>query len=528
MTDWTSGYVADLEYTHEFTKELAPAHLAFCATSKGQKHALTSPGLTYCELGCGQGYTANLLAAANPQAEFHAMDFNPAHISGARGLAEEAGLDNIRFYERSFADFGDAPGLPDAFDVIALHGVFSWVSGENRQRITDFIASRLRAGGMVYISYNTQPGWAAAAPLRRILSDHAAQGSGPLEDRITAALDHACRLRDAGAGYFTANPALGEKLDQMKTMSRNYLAHEYFNKDWTPFHFADVAASLAGAKLGYLGPANVLDHVEGACFSRKQLVMLDAESDPVRRQGLADVFSNQQFRADIFVKGAQPLTERGAVAAWFDIPLTLARHYTGAPLKPAWRQGEIALDHAVYDPLLKVLAQGPATVRSLLQQDLFGSMSWAEITGLLSVLAGSGQIAPCLPDSGAELRAARCRAFNRAVARRSEEDGRLGFFASPVTGSGVALNRLEQLFLTARSEGHETPEDWAALAWRILEPQGHRMQHDGRVLETPEENLALLRSRAQAFAARKLATCISLEVTLEAPAAASSPAQSAA
>ena len=54
------------------------------------------------------------------------------------------------------------------------------------------------------------------------------------------------------------------------------------------------------------------------------------------------------------------------------------------------------------------------------------------------------------------------------------------------------------------------------------------MQHDGRVLETPEENLALLRSRAQAFAARKLATCISLEVTLEAPAAASSPAQSAA
>lgn len=517
MTDWTSGYVADLDYTFEFTKELAPSHLALCATSKGQKHRLTRPGLTYCELGCGQGYSANLLAAANPQAEFHAMDFNPAHIAGARDLAEEAGLDNIRFYEHSFETFAEAPGLPQEFDVIALHGVYSWVSEENRRLITDFISARLRSGGMVYISYNTQPGWAAAMPLRRILADHAAQSSGPLEDRITAALEHACALRDAGAGYFTANPALGEKLDSLKTMSRNYLAHEYFNRDWTPFHFRDVAGSLGGAKLGFLGSSNLLDHVEGTCFTMPQLLMLEAESDPVRRQGLGDVFSDQQFRADIFSKGALAQTERGAVAAWFDTPLTLARHYTGAPLKPVWRQGEITVDHAVYDPLLRVLAQGPATVRSLMEQDLFGMLSWAEITGLLNILAGCGQIAPCLPAEGLEARTLRCRAFNRAVARRSEESGHLGFFASPVTGSGVALNRMEQLFLTARSEGHETPEDWAALAWRILEPQGQRMQHNGAVLESPEENLAVLRARANAFAATRLPVCKALGITLDTP-----------
>jgi len=103
MADWGSGYVTDTAYVHDFCRVQTPAILSLAALSKG----VAVPGgrgepLTYCDLGCGQGFTANLVAAANPQAEVFAADFNPTHIAGARALADAAGLKNVQFREAGF------------------------------------------------------------------------------------------------------------------------------------------------------------------------------------------------------------------------------------------------------------------------------------------------------------------------------------------------------------------------------------------------------------------------------------------
>jgi SAM-dependent methyltransferase len=517
MNDWTAGYVAELDYTHDFFSELAPSHLAFCATLKGQKHGLFGEDLTYCELGCGQGFSANLLAAANPHIEFHAMDFNPSHINGARELAAEANLNNMHFHERSFEDFQSEPSLPTAFDVIALHGVYSWVSKENQAYILDFLSKRLKPGGLVYISYNAQPGWAAAMPLRRILTDRAAQSSGPLHQRISEAIAWAQELNLAGAEYFAANPALSKRLGKMNGMSQNYLAHEFFNKDWTPFHFADIAEDLSQAKLSFLASADPVDHVDEVSLPPNQLEMLENETDPVRRQSLRDILLNAQFRTDIFIKGQVRHTERGAIGAWFGVPLALGRRYHGGPLKLATRSGEPALSQDQYEPLLTALKEGPKTVRQLLDLGVFGTSTWAEITRALTLLIGANHVLPCLPAEGLSERAEQCRQFNMAVCKRAEDSETLRFLASPVTGNGIAFDRFEQLFLLARSEGLSTPKEWADLAWQILAPQGQRLHVDGRILETAEENLAVLRVRANAFAAHRLPLCESLGITLEPP-----------
>ncbi|OUS34861.1 methyltransferase type 11 [Rhodobacterales bacterium 56_14_T64] len=515
MNDWTAGYVADLDYTSDFYRELTPSMMGFSALSRGQKHGLNRPNLKYCELGCGQGFSANLLAAANPHIEFHAMDFMPSHVAGATELAEEAELDNVHFYEQSFEDFATESALPPEFDVIALHGVYSWVSRENQQHILDFISKRLKPGGMVYISYNALPGWAAALPLRRILTDRATQASGPLEPRIGEALEFAALLEQTGAGYFSSNPAVGNRLGKLNSMSHNYLAHEFFNKDWTPFHFADVAADLSQAKLNFLGAANPFDHVEDVALTPGQLAVLQSESDPVGREGLRDIMVNEQFRADLFIKGQLPHTERGSVATWFGTPLALTRHYNGGVVKITSRLGEVPLEHELYNPLLTALEDGPATVRNLLEQGVFGETGWASITRMLTLLIGDGHLSPCLPLSEQASRTERCRIFNTAICKRSEETETLRFLASPVTGGGIAVDRFEQLFLLARSEGHDSPRQWADFVWRILAPQGQRLQKDGRVLETAEENLAVLRARASAFAAHRLPLCENLGLTLE-------------
>ncbi|MFS4581877.1 class I SAM-dependent methyltransferase [Phaeobacter sp. C3_T13_0] len=514
MNDWTSGYVSELDYTHDFFHDMTPSRMAFSATSRGHRHGLNDQKLSYCELGCGQGFTANLLAAANPHIDVHAMDFNPAHIAGAAELARQAEVPNVTFYERSFDDFEEEANLPKTFDVIALHGVYSWVSRENQKLITAFITRRLKPGGLVYISYNTQPGWASSLPLRRLLTDHAALGNGPLEQRIDDALAFAEKLTDADAGFFSSNPGPLKRLNEMKTMSRNYLAHEYFNRDWTPFHFADVAEDLGRAKLEFLGAANPLDHVDDICLSMPQQQLLAGESNPVRREGLRDVLLNEQFRADVFVRGRLPHTQRGAVGAWFQTPFALARHYGTGPLKISWRNSDVPLDASQYAPVLKILAEGQKTVRELLELGLFSDMTWGDITRMLTILTGAGHIVPCLPSADYAERAARCRIFNLAVCKNAEDSERLGFLASPATGGGVAVDRIEQLFLLAQSEGRSDPNDWAAFAWQILEPQGQRLEQDGRVLDLPEENLAVLRARANAFAARRLDVLAGLGVTL--------------
>ena len=169
MTDWGSGYVVDTAYVHDFCRVQVPAMLSFAALAKN----VAAPGgrgeaLTYCDLGCGQGLTANIVAAANPRASVFAADFNPTHIAGARSLARAAGLENIEFREADFAELSNDASLPD-FDIIALHGVYSWIGAEHRQAIVALIRRRLKPGGLLYISYDAMPGWAGMAPLRQLM-----------------------------------------------------------------------------------------------------------------------------------------------------------------------------------------------------------------------------------------------------------------------------------------------------------------------------------------------------------------------
>ena len=105
MSNWSDGYVTEVGYTHGYYAELAPSRLAFACLTKG----VGAPGLgvepfRLLELGCGQGLSANIIAAANQHMDYTAVDFNPAHIAGASALARDAGTPNLHLREASFAE----------------------------------------------------------------------------------------------------------------------------------------------------------------------------------------------------------------------------------------------------------------------------------------------------------------------------------------------------------------------------------------------------------------------------------------
>ena len=169
-----SGYVADVTYTLGFYRELAPSFLHLTSIVNGVEGLKLAQPLRYCDLGCGRGYGTVLLAAANPDFEFVGIDFNPSHVAEARGLASRANVPNVAFYETGFGDAARSsdPKLSN-FDVIGIHGVYSWVVPQVRGDIHQFIRDKLLAGGLVYNSYNTLPGWATAMPIQHLIMEHA-------------------------------------------------------------------------------------------------------------------------------------------------------------------------------------------------------------------------------------------------------------------------------------------------------------------------------------------------------------------
>ncbi len=80
MSDWTGGYVADIGYTFGYYTELNPlrVNLAFL----NARLVVPTVG-SACELGFGQGVSANIHAAASV-ATWHGTDFNPSQASFAQ------------------------------------------------------------------------------------------------------------------------------------------------------------------------------------------------------------------------------------------------------------------------------------------------------------------------------------------------------------------------------------------------------------------------------------------------------------
>jgi predicted O-methyltransferase YrrM len=116
---------------------------------------------SYLELGFGQGLSTTIHAACGA-GSFWGTDFNPQQVAQASALARGAGLP-MTLLEESFEEMAARDDLP-RFDIIVLHGIWSWVSAANRHHIVEIIRKNLAVGGVVYISYNCFPAGRPCCP----------------------------------------------------------------------------------------------------------------------------------------------------------------------------------------------------------------------------------------------------------------------------------------------------------------------------------------------------------------------------
>lgn len=506
MTHWSEGYAAEADYVAHYTPELNPLRAPLLLAQAG-----FAPGarpLRACELGFGLGVSTVVHAGATP-VEWWGTDFSPSQALFARELAR-AGDVPIRLFDDSFAEFCARDDLPE-FDFVALHGVWSWISEANRALIADFLRRRLRVGGVLYISYNAEPGWSQMMPIRNLMRLHVermqAPGAGALA-QAEAAQAFAEQLLKDNPHMAAAYPLASGSVEGMKKLGPRYISHEYLNRDWAPMGFAELARRLDSAKLGFACSATPSQHFDLHFLTADQHRQLAALPDPTLRESVRDFMLNRRFRKDYWIKGGLRPAADAVYAAQLQERLVLARTRTNAALTVAEAVHFPQLAAELAEPLLDLMADHRPRRLGDMVRALSPALPAADVVRAAMVLAGSDTLACAQDEESAAAARPTAQRLNRALIARAAQAGAgdLPLLASPVTGGAIAVPAFQLQMLAARAAGGKTPQDWARAVWAPYRDKGLVLTRDGKPLVTEDENLAYLDELATAFAAAELPT----------------------
>ena len=510
MKNMRNDYLTAIEYTYGYYGGLNPLRVKLAFSNAN----IVAPKIrTACELGFGQGISVNIHASASTT-EWHGIDFNPSPAGLAQELATVSGS-TAKLYDETFSDFANRSDLP-GFDYIGLHGIWTWISDENRRTIVNFIRRKLNLGGVLYIGYNSLPGWATFAPMRHLLMEHAG-GMGSGQDGIVGQIDGAIAFADSllatDPKYAKDNPSVAPSFANLKKEDRNYVAHEYFNRDWHPMYFSQMLDWLSPAKMTYVCSADPLEHVDSINLTVEQQKLLGGLSDPMFQQSTRDYMVNQEFRRDYWVKGPRHQSPIESVANFRELKVMLATPRADVDFKVEGVLGETNLNPSVYAPILDVLADHQT--RSI--QEIENAVQEKQIhfplfRQAIVILIGSGHLELVQESKAMKTTAKYADRLNAHLIEKASVASHLNYLASPVTGGGIKVGRLPRLFLMAIKNGAKKPDDWVHFVWNKLSSQGEHLRKDGKALRYDQEGIDEMMTHATDFAEKQLPILRALKI----------------
>ena len=457
---------------------------------KGFKAPDTS-NFRYLELGCGQGFGLNLIAALYPDSEFVGVDFNPQHIAHARDLATSAGLKNITFEEADFLEM-QSNWTYGQFHFVVLHGIYSWISETLREAVCKCLDKALISGGLAYVSYNSMPGWISALPLQKLLQRHqVAKGLSPMA-AIDQGFEFMNKLGSSKAALFQALPQLSKRMEETIKKDKSYLIQEYLHENWHPMWFSQVCSEMERAKLSFVGSATLPENYLPAMLPEGMRNLVMEHDDPIFAQEVVDCMINQSFRRDIFQMGMyKPWTanqNQGLLQSRF----VLIKKPNDFKFKTTF--GEVNAKSETYQPIIDALAEGPKSVAQL------GGAPASTIQAL-TLLLETGSIGIETKTTSKTIK------FNKAVAKAATQGAPYAVLACSKIGSGIAAGTPTLMLLDAMAE--KTPTTPEALGKALadkLAAIGRQLVKDGQPITEPEQIKAETQKQGKDFLEKTLPT----------------------
>ena len=519
MSTWKHGYYADSGYTYGFYPETMPSRLFWAALLQGHQSARS--GFRYLDAGCGQGLNLILAAAAHPDGSFVGIDFLPEHVAHANRLAERCGLRNVQFIEGDFVELARAPQsnplLCEPFDFAVCHGISTWIAPPVKSALFSLVGQVLKPGGLFYNSYNTYPGWLAAAPFQHLVLLEQRSQTGALA--LKAAQDHMEHLKQNSGGLFKLLPALEQRLESMKTLDPAYLVQEYNNQHWAPVFVSQMMDDLGRVKLSYLGSATLPEAFDAVLPQAVREHLSKQQTQTVREQ-LRDYALNQSFRRDLYVKGMNKPWPQAHNALLRECrfvcnPLT-ARPAEQEPFKIKGGSVELNGEAVFYHGLLDQLAARPegASVQDLINAQTEEKYRGSVVQAMSMMLHG-GWVLPLQPapkGKGADKAAARAAAdeqravgarVNAALAAAAAEGAPYRYASLPRTGLAMNCSETDMLLLHAHHSG-VAPEQWPQALSASLKALNRNFLKDGKPISDEAEYKTMLQQTVEQFSQKRL------------------------
>lgn len=483
--NWNDGYVTDAEYTSHYFAELSPAHLDYLALATGVLPPEREDGkFRYAELGCGNGMSTTLLAACHPNANFVGIDFMPVHIANSRRAAKQGGVSNVEFLEMSFAQACEQNFEP--FDYIVAHGVYSWITPENRAEMVEFFRRFLAPGGLVYLSYNCYPGWLPIAPVQKLVSEHARTMRGPSTQRVKAGFEFAAKLLEKGAAALANAPAAKQQIEKHPTQPPNYLAQEYLNEAWYPLYVTDVMRELAPAKLEYVASATVAENDLRFLMPDDMAEVVRAQPTEELRQLTKDIFINARFRRDIYTRGGRRLSGLDQRQALSQQTFALTRTPANINYTAEYGGRKISFDTPYARRAVEMLSTGPQTLQAigeeLVKTGAKDGLRAALELGTILLICGAA-----LPVHHTGIDVSR---INHSLAERALEDTACNAVATP-WGTPAVIGPIELATIAVGARGDGTAQIVSKLV-TLAKKKGRVFNRNGEPIRDEKDVVTFL------------------------------------
>ncbi len=514
MELYNEGYVMDIPYNDYYFRELSPLYLRTLATLRGA-HLSDNTPLRYLELGYGQGSSLCIHAAAN-EGEFWGTDFNPEHSITAQHMAQCC-TKTVHILNDSFEDLAEKSrhGLLPTFDVIVMHGIWSWVSKENHAFIMEIIRKNLKVGGLVYVGYNAMPGWASLVPLHDFFIHHAnSQGSAQQDTRskVAEAIRAFTHLEQEGALYTKKHSAVAKYFKALCTHDATYIAHEHFNQQWNPVYFKDMAAYFFDARCTFLTTAHPVSQLKGSIPQSLEEAFASID-DIIHQETLRDYAQDTMFRKDIFIKGHSALSLQQHARAVRALRFVLTCQEKDVSYELGTPFGIAQADSAIYKGMIAFLAQEnyrPKSLQEIGESPAFVDTPLDTLIQILLFFMSSGALAPA--HTYTEAQETDCARLNTFICQKSVLNSPLPYLASPVTGSAVPVTQAEQMFLLAMALGHTKQNQCVAYVYKTL------LEKDNlkKAPSNEQELLLEIKQWAKTFFEERLSFLTTLQIRVKA------------
>ena len=257
----------------------------------------------------GSSFGGNIITQAlyNPEAEYVGIDLTAEQVRKGNEIIEKIGLTNIKLIEKNILDVNEDFGK---FDYIIVHGVFSWVPENVKDKIIKICNENLNEEGIAYISYNTYPGWKEPDKIREMMiyaNKYFPEISlGDKNQRGKAFISMVAEQKKLYEDIVEKKGDFIKQIEELLEMQDYYVAHEYLESFNHPLYLNEFVDLIKKENLQYVSDValrlSIISTYNQDTVNKLQQL---SQGDHVIKEQCLDFILDTKFRRSLICKNSQ-------------------------------------------------------------------------------------------------------------------------------------------------------------------------------------------------------------------------------